>query len=198
MSKTKLTDDQILDYAKTSVANGIQVTSHFVQWFRKEKNLKAGEDRLRKIFNDYFSSIESQGIQQEVENRLSRDVIIRRDRDSMSTFDQYRMDEIYDISKELNTYFNLKFEVDHAQALLNLENPGKHIPDNLHILIERRNRIKSNNNWDRYSIDKQIEHIRHHVEDHLAEGELLGVSGNSWILDALIERLKLVYEKEEY
>ena len=194
MTKTKLSDNEILEHAKVAVENGVEVPTHFVQWFRKDLNLKAGENRLRRIFNDYFSSVEIENAVQEAKNRLSRDAIIRRDLDEMSAYDRYRLEEIYTITKDLNKYFNLNFEVDHAQALLNMENPGQHHPDNLQILIERRNRIKGSNNWDRYSIDKQEEHLRYHVADHLEEGDLLGVTGCNEILEALIHRLRLVYE----
>ncbi len=124
--------------------------------------------------------------------------LTRRDKEKqglalMSLFDRYRLDEFKDIASALNKYFRTDFEVDHARALMNLEDPGEHHPDNLQILAKKFNGIKNNKNWDRYSWEEQEVHIRDFFNPPLKAKEKLGIDGTQEILDALIARLKTIY-----
>jgi hypothetical protein len=53
----------------------------------------------------------------------------------------------------------LDFEVDHSQALLNPDSPGKHHPDNLQLLLKSHNGKKHSKNWERFSLEEQVEYI---------------------------------------
>jgi len=90
--------------------------------------------------------------------RLER---IRKDTESLGEYERYRIEELETISKQLNKFFSLDFEVDHALALLNTSQAGKHHPDNLQLLIKAHNGKKNKKNWERFNIDEQIEYIKH-------------------------------------
>lgn len=77
----------------------------------------------------------------------------RTDYDQLSTNDKYRMDEFENIASQLRTFIFIDFELDHSSALLNSSTPGSHHPDNLQLLVKSHNRLKSSNNWKRFTID---------------------------------------------
>lgn len=83
-------------------------------------------------------------IEKEIDEDTERSQKIKQDLEGLSTTDSYRLDEMQSIADSLNSYFRLDFEVDHSQALLHADNPGKNHPDNLQLLIKSHNRMKSN------------------------------------------------------
>ena len=124
---------------------------------------------------------------------LKRSEIIRRDTESLSVHEQYRIDELENISKQLKVYFGLDFEVDHAQALLNSQAPGNHHPDNLQLLLKNHNGKKHSKNWERFSLDEQIGYLKSAINLQEIVAVRLDVDFDSTILDSLVERLKSIY-----
>ena len=106
-------------------------------------------ERPRKI--RYVSAEEHQTLlNEELEEDvapLKRGEIIARDQQTLSTNELYRIAEFENISKNLKQFFGLEFEIDHAQALLNEEQPGRHHPDNLQLLLKVHNGKKNKKNW---------------------------------------------------
>jgi ribonuclease BN (tRNA processing enzyme) len=122
--------------------------------------------------------------------RLER---IRKDTEALGEYERYRIEELETISKQLNKFFSLDFEVDHALALLNPSQAGKHHPDNLQLLIKAHNGKKNKKNWERFSIDEQIEYIRHVIALQTLIASRLEIELIDDVLDSLLERLEKVY-----
>jgi len=117
----------------------------------------------------------------------------RNDFKNLTEIEKYRLEEIFAISKQLNKFFSVDFEVDHATALLNLTESGKHHPDNLQLLIKAHNSKKNKKNWKRFTIDEQIEYIKHVLALQTLIASRLGVSLVNDVLESLLERLGKVY-----
>jgi hypothetical protein len=90
---------------------------------------------------------------------LKRSEIIKKAADAFNTVERYRVSEFEAISAQLKQCFALSFEVDHAKSLLNQADPGPHHPDNLQLLLKAHNGMKNNHNWERFSVEEQIEYI---------------------------------------
>ena len=126
---------------------------------------------------------------------LRRDEIIKRDLSGWRAKDKYRSDEFEVISKQLKAFLSLEFEVDHASALLNPENPGKHHPDNFQLLLKSHNAKKKNDNWQRFSFDQQAEYIKAAIGLQRLVAPSLNIEMDESIIDSLIERLSKVFEE---
>lgn len=124
---------------------------------------------------------------------LTRAERIRSDSENLTEVERYRIEEIETISRQLNKFFSIDFEVDHATALLNPTESGKHHPDNLQLLIKAHNGKKNKKNWKRFTIDEQIEYIKHVIALQTLIANRLGVSLVNDVLESLIERLAKVY-----
>jgi len=124
---------------------------------------------------------------------LRRSEIIKLALQSMGNSEQYRITELESISKQLKTFFELEFEVDHASALLNRENPGGHQPDNLQILLKAHNAKKNNDNWVRFSIDEQIDYIEGAIRIQGVVASRMGIEMEYEILESILERLRKVF-----
>lgn len=135
-------------------------------------------------------------IQQEIEDDvapLSRSQKIRKDLESLTTKELYRLEEMENISSSLNSFFRLDFEVDHAAAVLNPHNPGKHHPDNLQVLQKRHNAMKNSSNWPRFTLDEQIDYIKTTVKVQSIIAKKMNIDLEHIVIDSIIERLKLVF-----
>ena len=133
---------------------------------------------------------------QEVEEDIAplrRDEIIKLANESMGKLDTYRVAEFDNISKQLKQYFGLDFEVDHAKALLNKENPGEHHPDNFQLILKAHNAKKSSENWERFTIEEQIEYIETAIKLQDLVASKFKIEMVNEVLGSLIERLKKVY-----
>jgi len=124
---------------------------------------------------------------------LKRNELIKLHTESLTIQDLYRIDEMEVISKQIKTYFSLDFEVDHAQALLNPQTPGKHHPDNLQLLLKAHNGKKHSKNWERFSFDEQAEYITTAIKLQEIVAQRLGVQLESSVITSLIQRLKAIY-----
>ncbi len=151
--------------------------------------------RPRKV--RYISEIDKQTrIDDELEadmEPLTRAERERSDLKKLTEIETYRLEEIFAISKQFNKFFSIDFEVDHATALLNPIESGKHHPDNLQLLIKAHNGKKNKKNWKRFTIDEQIEYIKHVLALQTLIASRLGVSLVNDVLESLLERLSKVY-----
>jgi hypothetical protein len=124
---------------------------------------------------------------------LKRNDIIKCHTACLTIHELYRIDELEAISKQIKTYFSLDFEVDHSQALLNPEAPGKHHPDNLQLLLKSHNGKKHSKNWERFSLDEQVEYITTAIKLQEIVAKRLNVQLEASVLASLIQRLKDIY-----
>ncbi len=124
---------------------------------------------------------------------LRRNDIIRLATESLNAEEKYRVAEFDVIARQLKSFFGLDFEVDHATALLNKEQPGKHHPDNMQLILKAHNSKKNNSNWERFSLDDQIEYIKSVVKTQEIVAPRFGMELNSSVLESLIERLNKIY-----
>lgn len=124
---------------------------------------------------------------------LTRAERIKKDSEELSVSEEYRIGEFESIAKQLNRFFGLDFEVDHAEALLNPDNPGKHHPDNLQILTKAHNGKKNKANWQRFSINEQIEYIETVINLQKIVAPKFDITLEIDVLESLLERLKKVF-----
>ena len=109
----------------------------------------------------------------------------------MSEYERYRLEEFEQIAKQFNRYFGLDFEVDHAKALLNSEDEGKHHPDNLQLLIKAHNTKKNKKNWKRFTFEEQ----KNYIERVVALQTIISSRLNITLVDEVMEFLLLKLEK---
>lgn len=124
---------------------------------------------------------------------LRRDEIIKLSMSRMDNGNKYRVTEFEAISKQLKIFFGIEFEVDHANALLNNESPGHHHPDNFQLLIKAHNGKKNNKNWERFTLEEQVEYIKTVISLQSIVASRLNIEMENNVLDSLLERIRNVY-----
>lgn len=153
------------------------------------------EERPRKI--RYISEQEAKSKEDlDIEEDLApltRAQRIKNDEVELSVKERYRLAEFEAIIGQLKTFFNLDFHFEHAKALMNPIDPGKHHPDNIQLLLASHNRIKNSKNWERFSLDEQIEYIRSAVRVQKIVSSRMGIELEEEVIEQIIERLIKVY-----
>ena len=124
---------------------------------------------------------------------LKRGEIIKKAADDFNTEERYRVSEFEAISAQLKHCFALSFEVDHAKALLNQGSPGSHHPDNLQLLLKAHNGMKNNQNWERFSVEEQIEYIEAAIKMQSLIATRLKIDMVDLVLASLKSRIKGIY-----
>ncbi|POB13848.1 HNH endonuclease [Halobacteriovorax sp. DA5] len=124
---------------------------------------------------------------------LTRAQKIKHDESLLTTKDKYRLQEFENISSQLRSFFNLDFELEHAKALLNKEDPGQHHPDNIQLLLKSHNRMKSSSNWDRFTLEEQIEYIQAAVKVQKLVSKKMRIDLEEEVIGQIINRIKLVF-----
>ena len=124
---------------------------------------------------------------------LTRAERIRQDTQTLTEVERYRIEEFETIAKQLNKFFSLDFEVDHASALLNPSEAGKHHPDNLQLLIKAHNGKKNKKNWQRFALGEQKEYIQKVIALQTMISSRLEISLVDDVLESLLERLGKIY-----
>jgi hypothetical protein len=124
---------------------------------------------------------------------ISRSQKIRSDFENLSIKEKYRLDEFEAIIGQLRHFFNLDFELEHAKALLNPKEPGLHHPNNIQILLKSHNRMKSNDNWERFTINEQIDYINSAISLQKMVSKRMGVEIDDSVIDSIISRLKVIF-----
>lgn len=148
--------------------------------------------KVRYISEEFKKELIDQELAEDIEP-LTRAERIKQDCEALSVAEEYRIAEFEAISRQLNRFFGLDFEVDHAMAILNPENPGKHHPDNLQILTKAHNGKKHKYNWQRFSIDDQIEYIEAVISLQTIVAPKFGIELEPKVLENLITRLREVF-----
>lgn len=124
---------------------------------------------------------------------LTRAERIRKDTEALSEVERYRIEEFETIAKQLNKFFSLDFEVDHAIALLNPAQAGKHHPDNLQLLIKAHNGKKNKKNWERFTLEEQKDYIKQVISLQTMIASRLEITLVDDVLESLLERLERIY-----
>lgn len=124
---------------------------------------------------------------------LTRHERIEQDQQALTPYELYRITELEAIARQLNAFFGLNFEVDHAAAILNPQAAGKHHPDNLQLLTKLHNAKKNKDNWPRFTIDEQIAYIQAVINLQVLVASRLEVQIEMRVLDNLFARLREVY-----
>ena len=124
---------------------------------------------------------------------LTRAQKIKADEAKLNTKEKYRLAEFEAIIAQLKNFFNLDFEFEHAKAILNPHDPGRHHPDNIQILLKSHNRLKGNANWERFTLNEQIEYIEAVVRVQKLVSNKMLIDLHEDVVGSIIERIKLVY-----
>jgi len=156
------------------------------------------EDRSERPRRVRFLNEVEAKIQEEREIEEDIEPITRRQKektqfDALSVKEKYRITELQDIISQFNKFFGTDFELEHAQALLNRTEPGDHHPDNVQILLRSHNRTKNSNNWQRFSIEEQVEYISSVVNIQKIIAKKMNLDIQDDILDLLLERTRKVF-----
>ena len=125
---------------------------------------------------------------------ITRNQKIKSAIEKLSVKDKYRLDEFEAIIGQLRQLFNLDFELEHAKALLNDKEPGFHHPDNIQVLLKSHNRMKSSDNWERFSLNEQMEYIKSAVILQKMVSRRMGIEIDDSVVDSILQRLKAIYE----
>lgn len=124
---------------------------------------------------------------------LTRAQRIKTDIEELDTKSTYRLQEFEAILHQLRSFFHLDFELEHSRAILNEKDPGRHHPDNLQILLKTHNRTKGNRNWERFTLEEQIEYIKAVVRVQKLISSRMKIDLHEEVIGSIIERLKMVY-----
>jgi hypothetical protein len=148
--------------------------------------------KIKYITQEEFQENTTHDIEEDLEP-LTRKEIEKNAEDKFVSIEVYRLDEFRNIQKAFKSFFNLDFELDHAKALLNKSEQGKHHPKNFQLLLKYHNAKKNNSNWKRFSMDEQETYIREVVKLQSLVADKLDIEINEQILNSLILRLKQVF-----
>ena len=141
----------------------------------------------------YISPSEREDIQIEEDEEITREEKIQSDFEGLSIKEKYRIDEMENIIKQLKYYFSLDFELDHAKAIRNKEDPGTHHPDNLQLLLKIHNNRKSHKNWQRFTYNEQINYLKAVINVQILVSRKMEIEIHEEVIEKIIDRLKLVY-----
>lgn len=148
--------------------------------------------RVRILSEEEASHYQENSLEADLEP-LTRTQRIKTDEETLGTKEKYRVSEFDAIIRQLKEFFNLDFELEHAKAILNSTDPGKHHPDNLQILLKSHNRLKSNSNWERFTLQEQIEYIKAVVQVQKLVSVKMKIDLHDEVIGSIIERLKMIY-----
>lgn len=155
-------------------------------------DLESKPRRVMFATKDEIAAAQRIEIEEETEE-LTREDIIREHAEKFSTEERYRLSELEQIIKQLKLHFHLDFELDHASALLNEENPGKHHPDNVQLLLKSHNVRKNKQNWNRFSFEEQVEYLSAVVKVQKIVSSKMSIDLDEKVIDRIVKRLQLVY-----
>ena len=124
---------------------------------------------------------------------ITRIEIINQAKENLKIFEIYRLDEFKNIQKAFKDFFSLDFELDHANALLDRENQGKHHPDNIQLLLKYHNGKKNNKSWERFDFEAQRNYIKDAIKLQSNVSESFDIELDNEVLSQLLNRLKAIY-----
>jgi len=148
--------------------------------------------RVRYVKGNEIEIINQRSIEEDIEP-LRRTEIIKNAKNTLETKQLYRLTQFEQITKELNKWFGTGFEVEHSKALLNPNEKGTHHPDNIQILLKSHNNKKNNNNWERFTLEQQIEYINRTINLQKLVLSNFNLEFEESILKDLINRIKSIY-----
>jgi len=188
---------QIVNY-KTKTTGLREITARLSSMIssRNNDNIEIDDSerprKVRYVSADVKQELLNEELEADVEP-LTRKEKIESDTKNLTTYEQYRIDEFYALTAQFKKYFGLEFEVDHAKALLNDEEAGRHHPDNLQLLLKAHNAKKNKKNWKRFSFEEQKQYIEQVVALQMTIASRLEIELVDEVLDSLFEKLEKVY-----
>ena len=148
--------------------------------------------KVKYITRDELIIQEQIEIEEDIEP-IRRQDIINNATSKLEIYELYRITEFENIQKSFKQFFNLDFEIDHAEALLNNEKQGEHHPNNLQLLLKYHNGKKNKNSWNRFTFEEQEDYIKKSVSLHSLVADKFDVEIDNKILDSLLNRLREIY-----
>ncbi|PRN00062.1 HNH endonuclease [Aliarcobacter cryaerophilus] len=148
--------------------------------------------KVKYITRDELIIQEQIEIEEDIEP-IRRQDIINNATSKLEIYELYRITEFENIQKSFKQFFNLDFEIDHAEALLNNQKQGEHHPNNLQLLLKYHNGKKNKNSWNRFTFEEQEEYIKKTVALHNLVADKFDVEIDNKILYSLLNRLKAIY-----
>ena len=121
--------------------------------------------KVKYLTKEELDNYEQREIEEDIEP-IKRQDIINNATSKLEVYELYRITEFENIQKSFKQFFNLDFEIDHAEALLNNEKQGEHHPNNLQLLLKYHNGKKNKNSWNRFTFDEQVDYIKKSVALH--------------------------------
>jgi len=106
--------------------------------------------------------------------------------------DKYRLEELKNITQQLNKYFSLNFVLHHALSLSNERKQGKHHADNLEILSLEHSLLKRDGDK-KFSIEEQKGYIKRMIAVHMMIDKSIEINLTDEVLEMLLDRLEKVY-----
>ena len=147
----------------------------------------------RRMKIKYISVSDREEIQTEEDEEITREEKIQSDIENLTVQELYRIEEVESINKQLKHDFCLDFELDHAKAIRNKEDPGTHHPNNLQLLLKIHNNRKSHKNWQRFTFDEQVEYLKAVINVQLLVSKKMCIEIHDDVIQKIIDRLKLIY-----
>ena len=148
--------------------------------------------KVKYLTKEELDNYEQREIEEDIEP-IKRQDIINNATSKLEVYELYRITEFENIQKSFKQFFNLDFEIDHAEALLNNEKQGEHHPNNLQLLLKYHNGKKNKNSWNRFTFDEQVDYIKKSVALHSLVADKFEVEIDNKILDSLLNRLNEIY-----
>jgi len=152
-------------------------------------------ERPRKVIwlDDVNIKLHEQREQEEDIEPITRRQREKQQYDELSTKDKFRMTEFVDVISQLNKFFGTFFELEHAKSLMNKEDAGDHHPDNIQILLKTHNRSKSGKNWNRFSVEEQLDYISKVINVQKIISTKMGIEIDEEVLDMIFDKIKKIF-----
>lgn len=141
----------------------------------------------------YISVTDRQEIETEENEEITREEMIQSDINKLSIQELYRIEEMENIIKQLKQYFCLDFELDHAKAIRNKEDPEKHHPNNLQLLLKIHNNRKSHKNWQRFNFEEQVEYLKAVINVQMLVSKKMSIEIHEDVIQKIVDRLRIIY-----
>ena len=117
---------------------------------------------------------------------------IIEDKKKSTESDRYRMEELENITAQLNRYFSLNFVLHHAYSLSKSNKYGKHHADNLQLLTQEHSSLKKDGEK-KFSIDEQKAYLKRIISVHMMIDKSIDINLTDEVLEMLLDRLEKVY-----
>ncbi|CAA6825163.1 MAG: HNH endonuclease [uncultured Sulfurovum sp.] len=130
-------------------------------------------------------------LHKDIESILVEEKIVE-DKKKSTESDRYRLEELENITAQLNRYFSLNFVLHHAYSLTRGTKCGKHHANNLQLLTQEHSNIKKDGEK-KFSIDEQKAYLKRIISVHMMIDKSIDINLTDEVLEMLLDRLEKVY-----